>query len=134
MRWPNRAGRVRDHVERTHSSPDDRARVVRGRAGRDWRRVFHQDRSRPARFLSRPRDALDQTSRQARPRDDPARAPCARRRLVHHRARTLARLTVPLSRSLDDTFKITVTIKGLDGALEIVGGAVLLFVRPHTID
>jgi uncharacterized membrane protein len=41
---------------------------------------------------------------------------------------------VRLSRSLDDTFKITVTIKGLDGALEIVGGALLLFVRPHTID
>ena len=41
---------------------------------------------------------------------------------------------MPLSRSLDDTFKITVTIKGLDGALEIIGGAVLLFVRPHTID
>jgi uncharacterized membrane protein len=41
---------------------------------------------------------------------------------------------VPLSRTLDDTFKITVTIKGLDGALEIVGGTVLLFVRPRTID
>ena len=41
---------------------------------------------------------------------------------------------MPLSRSLDDTFKITVTIKGLDGALEIIGGTVLLFVRPHTLD
>ena len=41
---------------------------------------------------------------------------------------------MPLSRSLDDTFKITVAIKGLDGALEIVGGTLLLFVRPHTID
>src|SRR5690242_10535970 len=39
-----------------------------------------------------------------------------------------------LSRSLDDTFKITVTIKGIDGALEIIGGAVLLFVPPSTID
>jgi uncharacterized membrane protein len=54
--------------------------------------------------------------------------------MVHHRAGALTRLTVPLSRSLDDTFKITVTIKGIDGALEIIGGAVLLFVRPHTID
>jgi uncharacterized membrane protein len=41
---------------------------------------------------------------------------------------------VPLSRSLDDTFKVTITIKGLDGAFEIIGGAVLTFVRPHTID
>src|SRR6266446_5979802 len=39
-----------------------------------------------------------------------------------------------LSRSLDDTFKITVTIKGIDGALEIIGGIALLFVRPSTID
>jgi uncharacterized membrane protein len=54
--------------------------------------------------------------------------------MVHDRAGALTRLTVPLSRSLDDTFKITVTIKGIDGALEIIGGAVLLFVRPHTID
>ncbi len=40
---------------------------------------------------------------------------------------------MPLSRSLDDTFKISVTIKGIDGALEIIGGAILLFVRPDTI-
>jgi uncharacterized membrane protein len=38
-----------------------------------------------------------------------------------------------LPRSLDDTFKISVTLKGIDGALEIIGGAILLFVRPHTI-
>src|SRR5260221_13701189 len=39
-----------------------------------------------------------------------------------------------LSRSLDDTFKISVTIKGVDGVLEIIGGIALLFVRPSTID
>ena len=39
-----------------------------------------------------------------------------------------------LSRTLDDTFKVSVTLKGIDGALEIVGGAVLLFVRPATLD
>ncbi|TML14432.1 MAG: DUF2127 domain-containing protein [Actinobacteria bacterium] len=127
-------GRVGHHVERTHSSPHHRVLVARRRAGRDWRRLLHQDRSRAPRFLSRSRSALDETSPQARRRNDHPRATCARRSLVHHRARTLARLTVPLSRSLDDTFKITVTIKGLDGALEIIGGAVLLFVRPHTID
>ena len=54
--------------------------------------------------------------------------------MVHDRTRAASRLTVPLSRAFDDTFKVTVTIKGLDGALEIVGGAILLFVRPHTID
>jgi uncharacterized membrane protein len=41
---------------------------------------------------------------------------------------------VALSRTLDDTFKISVTLKGVDGALEIVGGAILLFVRPATLD
>jgi uncharacterized membrane protein len=41
---------------------------------------------------------------------------------------------VALSRSLDDTFKVSVTLKGLDGALEIIGGVVLLFVRPSTIN
>jgi uncharacterized membrane protein len=39
-----------------------------------------------------------------------------------------------LSRALDDTFKVSVTLKGIDGALEIIGGAVLLFVRPSTLD
>ncbi len=39
-----------------------------------------------------------------------------------------------LSRALDDTFKISITIKGIDGALEIVGGTILLFVRPATLD
>jgi len=41
---------------------------------------------------------------------------------------------VALSRTLDDTFKISVTLKGVDGALEIVGGTILLFVRPTTLD
>ena len=40
----------------------------------------------------------------------------------------------PISRSLDRTFRISVTLKGLDGALETIGGLVLLFVRPATID
>jgi uncharacterized membrane protein len=39
-----------------------------------------------------------------------------------------------LSRTLDDTFKISVTLKGLDGLLEIIGGTVLLFVKPSTLD
>jgi uncharacterized membrane protein len=43
-------------------------------------------------------------------------------------------VTTALSRTLDDTFKISVTLKGIDGALEIVGGAILLFVRPSTLD
>jgi uncharacterized membrane protein len=38
------------------------------------------------------------------------------------------------SRTLDDTFKISVTLKGLDGLLEIIGGTVLLFVKPSTLD
>jgi uncharacterized membrane protein len=39
-----------------------------------------------------------------------------------------------LSRTLDDTFKISVTLKGLDGLLEVIGGTVLLFVKPSTLD
>jgi uncharacterized membrane protein len=39
-----------------------------------------------------------------------------------------------VSTSLDRTFKISVTLKGLDGALETIGGVILLFVRPATID
>src|ERR1700737_1494303 len=34
----------------------------------------------------------------------------------------------------DWTFRISVAIKGLDGALELIGGIVLLFVTPTTID
>jgi uncharacterized membrane protein len=41
---------------------------------------------------------------------------------------------VAVSASLDRTFKISVGLKGLDGALETVGGVILLFVRPATID
>jgi len=40
----------------------------------------------------------------------------------------------PVSPALDRTFRISVTLKGLDGALETVGGLVLLFVRPATIN
>jgi uncharacterized membrane protein len=50
------------------------------------------------------------------------------------RARTERRVTVSPSRRLDTTFKVAVTLKGIDGFLEIVGGVVLLFVRPHAID
>jgi uncharacterized membrane protein len=39
-----------------------------------------------------------------------------------------------LSRTLDDTFKVSITLKGLDGLLEIIGGIVLLFVRPANLD
>ena len=42
-------------------------------------------------------------------------------------------MAAPVSRSLDRTFRITVTLKGLDGALEVVGGLVVLFVRPSTL-
>lgn len=42
--------------------------------------------------------------------------------------------TAAISRRLDDTFKVTVTLKGIDGALEAIGGLVLLFVRPATLD
>jgi uncharacterized membrane protein len=38
-----------------------------------------------------------------------------------------------VSRSLDRTFKITVGLKGLDGALETIGGLILLFVQPTTL-
>jgi uncharacterized membrane protein len=50
------------------------------------------------------------------------------------RARTERRVTASSSGPLDNTFKVAVTLKGIDGALEMVGGAVLLFVRPHAID
>ena len=39
-----------------------------------------------------------------------------------------------VSRWLDDTFRLSVTLKGIDGALEIIGGAILVFVRPATLD
>ena len=35
--------------------------------------------------------------------------------------------------ALDRTFKISIGLKGIDGALEIVGGVVLLFVAPATL-
>ena len=38
-----------------------------------------------------------------------------------------------VSRSLDRTFRISVTLKGLDGALEVLGGLVLLFVTPASL-
>jgi uncharacterized membrane protein len=37
------------------------------------------------------------------------------------------------SEALDRTFKVSVALKGLDGVLEVVGGFVLLFVAPATL-
>jgi uncharacterized membrane protein len=37
------------------------------------------------------------------------------------------------SRALDRTFRISIVLKGLDGLLEVVGGIVLLFVAPATL-
>ena len=39
-----------------------------------------------------------------------------------------------VSPSLDRTFKISVALKGLDGALEVIGGLVLVFVKPETLN
>ncbi len=39
-----------------------------------------------------------------------------------------------ISRRLDDTFKVTVVLKGVDGALEVAGAAILMFVQPSTIN
>ncbi len=41
---------------------------------------------------------------------------------------------MPLSRSLDATFKASVIIEGINGALEIVGGVILLVVSPAALD
>jgi uncharacterized membrane protein len=38
------------------------------------------------------------------------------------------------SRSLDRVFLVSVGLKGIDGALEIVGGILLLVLSPHRID
>ena len=40
----------------------------------------------------------------------------------------------PLSPALDQTFKIDLVLKGLDGILEVAGGILLLFVSPHAIE
>ena len=39
----------------------------------------------------------------------------------------------PLSPALDKTFKIGLLLKGLDGVLEVIGGILLLFLTPTTI-
>jgi uncharacterized membrane protein len=39
-----------------------------------------------------------------------------------------------VSSSLDRTFKISVALKGIDGALETIGGIILLFVRPAQLE
>lgn len=38
------------------------------------------------------------------------------------------------SRALDDTFRLSVTVKGLDGLLEVIGGLILVFVSPTTLN
>jgi uncharacterized membrane protein len=64
--------------------------------------------------------------------DDGRREPAAP---VHGKlGRMVGTSAEPISRSLDRTFRISVTLKGLDGLLETIGGLVLLFVRPATID
>ena len=35
--------------------------------------------------------------------------------------------------ALDRTFRVSITLKGIDGVLEIVGGVILLFVAPNTL-
>src|SRR5690242_3557670 len=37
------------------------------------------------------------------------------------------------SSALDRTFRISISLKGLDGAVEIIGGLILLFVAPATL-
>jgi uncharacterized membrane protein len=37
------------------------------------------------------------------------------------------------SKRLNTVFRVSIILKGLDGALEIIGGVVLLFVAPHSI-
>src|SRR5690348_7675523 len=39
----------------------------------------------------------------------------------------------PLSRAFDRTFRVSVVLKGLDGVLETIGGLILLFVSPATL-
>jgi uncharacterized membrane protein len=39
-----------------------------------------------------------------------------------------------VSRSLDRVFRISVTLKGIDGALEVIGGVLLLVLSPSSID
>jgi uncharacterized membrane protein len=46
----------------------------------------------------------------------------------------MSRLFKPKADLLDRTFEIGIVLKGLDGALEVVGGLLLLFVSPATID
>jgi uncharacterized membrane protein len=41
--------------------------------------------------------------------------------------------TAEPNKALDRTFKISVALKGLDGVLEVVGGIVLLFISPATL-
>ena len=46
----------------------------------------------------------------------------------------MKRLFKPKADLLDRTFEIGIILKGLDGVLEMVGGLLLLFITPATID
>src|SRR5438874_1371317 len=103
------------------SGPDREARRRRPRAGGGGRRVR---RNRRVRLGAVPRTVLP------KPQPAPVRHLLpGRGRHLHHPLRLMA-----LPRWFDDTFKVSVTLKGIDGALEVVGGAALLFVRPATLD
>lgn len=39
-----------------------------------------------------------------------------------------------VSRSVDRVFRVSVTLKGIDGALEVIGGVLLLALSPSSID
>jgi uncharacterized membrane protein len=41
---------------------------------------------------------------------------------------------VAVSRSLDRTFRVTLVLKGIDGALELLGGLALLAISPRSMD
>src|ERR1700737_942378 len=46
----------------------------------------------------------------------------------------MSRLIKPRADLLDRTFEVSMVLKGLDGALEVIGGLLLLVVTPATID
>src|SRR5262245_2638401 len=66
-----------------------------------------------------------------RPRRPPARSPCL---TWGSRDRTVFMAWFKPSGLLDRTFEISIMLKGLDGVLELVGGVLLLFVSPTSIN
>jgi hypothetical protein len=53
---------------------------------------------------------------------------------VHDRPGRRCRTAAGLSPILDRTFKVRLVLKAADGVLEIIAGALLLFISPSTID